>query len=103
MKIVFKNIRNIVGQIPRVLAENSFFVVIVSIILTVALGAVVFYKYDILVKKSELQNPDVPFKFQEKIYEEIIGEWQDREKIFNEAGSKQYMDPFKTSAPADID
>lgn len=61
--------------------------------IVLALGAFVFYQYDILIKNAEPKTEEV-IRFQKEIYQQILKEWQTREARFGSAGSRSYINPF---------
>jgi hypothetical protein len=94
MKIKINKIRKFFRKLPRVLISNSFLTILGVILLSLAIGGAVFYKYDFLAKKKEPEISPTSFKFQEKAYQDMLLKWQEREQIFDEADNKQYADPF---------
>lgn len=54
-----------------------------------------FYKYNILVKKTEPEIEGVALEFKKDFYQNILQEWQEREERFEATESKEYPDPFK--------
>lgn len=103
MKIKFKLsiLQNLVKQvakikkIPWVLAEHVFLTFLIFFFFVLILGGFIFYKYSILMEKEEPEVLGKVFQFEEKVYQEVLKEWQKREKRFNETLEKEYSDPFR--------
>ena len=58
-------------------------------------GVIIYYQYNILAKKEESQALKEPLQFQEETYQNVFRIWQEREKKFREADSKEYPNPFR--------
>jgi predicted neutral ceramidase superfamily lipid hydrolase len=93
-RIQLNKIREFLKKLPRILAEQAFISFLVLLLLALILGGLIFYKYSILVQKEKLEVPEGPIQFKEKTYQEVLKIWQEREKKFEEANSKQYLNPF---------
>jgi hypothetical protein len=76
------------------LAEHAFLVFLVLVLVALILGAAMFYKYNILVKKAEPEIKETPLQFKKNIYQNILEEWEGREERFKEADIKEHLDPF---------
>ena len=94
-KIKIKKIGSFLKKLPRILGERAFLTFWGLVILALIFGAIVFYKYNFLTKKSEPQVPESPLKFKEKIYEDVLKIWQEREERFKKADLKEYPNPFR--------
>jgi len=88
------------GKVILTSVRRPFLYCFLIFLLTLIFGALVFYKYVFLVKKT---NPEVlmpQFSLDEKIHQEILKIWLEQEKRFNEADLKAYKDPFEGQVPA---
>ena len=94
-KINLIKIRNFLKKIPKILGEKAFLTFLGLLIIASLIGEAVFYKYNILIKKTEVSPPDTSLEFQEKNYQDVLKVWQDKEKNFEEADSRQYPNPFQ--------
>lgn len=94
MRIPKIKIKNFLQRLLRTLGERAFLTFLGLLLLALILGGIIFYQYNILVKKTEVQIIEEPLQFQEKTYQEILKIWQEREKKFQEADLKIYPDPF---------
>ena len=94
-KIKIKKIEGFLKKLPRILGERAFLTFFGLVILALIFGAIVFYKYNFLTKKSEPQTTENPLKFKEKTYEDVLKIWQEKEERFEGADLKEYPNPFK--------
>ncbi len=94
-QIKFNKFKNFFNRLPKILAEHSFITILFLFLLSLIVGGFIYYKYVVLVKNKEPQITRKPLQIEEKIYQKILNEWQEREKRFNEADLKEYTDPFK--------
>jgi hypothetical protein len=97
-KIEIKKIKGFIKRLLRTLGEKAFLSFLGLLFLALIFGGIIFYQYNILVKRTEVQIQEIPLKFQEKPYQDILKIWQEREERFSGAETKQYSDPFKVSA-----
>lgn len=77
------------------LGERAFLVFLGLFAVTLIFGAIIYYQYNILAKKKEVQIIKQPLQFQEKIYQNVFRIWQERERSFKEASPKEHVNPFK--------
>jgi len=98
----FKKIKDFLKKLPRNLAEHSFSTILELFFLSLIFGSFVFYNYIFLVKKTEPQIIKKPLQFEEKIYQKVLTEWEERERNFKEADFKEYPDPFKGLPPEEL-
>ena len=95
MKIKIDKIKKFFKKLPWILGKNFFLASICFIILSLILGSFLFYRYNILDKKVELQITEKPLQFDEKTYQDILKIWQEREERLNEADLREYLNPFR--------
>jgi len=94
-------LRSLVKQItkikkfPWILAEHAFLTFLFFLFLVLILSGSIFYKYSILVEKKEPEILEKTFQFEEKTYQGILKEWQEREEKFEKALEKEYLNPFQ--------
>jgi hypothetical protein len=94
-KVQLKKIKSFLKKLPRILGEEVFLTFLGLLIFSLVLGALTFYKYNLLAKKIEPQITERPLKFKEKTYEDVLKIWQEREERFKEADLKEYPNPFR--------
>jgi cbb3-type cytochrome oxidase subunit 3 len=79
-----------------ILADKAFLTFLGLFFVALILGAVIYYQYNILAKREEAQAIKGYLQFKEGTYQNISRIWQEREKNFKGADSKEYLNPFKT-------
>jgi len=94
-KVQLKKIRGLLKKLPKILGERAFLTFLGLMVLSLTLGAFLFYKYNFLTKKIEPQITEKPLKFKEKTYEDVLKIWQEREERFKKAEFKEYPNPFR--------
>lgn len=97
MKIYFKKLKNSAKNFPKALADKSFLSSIILIFLALVVGAILFYKYDVLVEKQEAQSSQTSLRIQQANYSFVMSEWQERQEKFDAADFKNWPDPFSFS------
>ena len=85
--------KNIVN-LPKVLGEKAFLTFFGLLIFSLAIGGVVFFKNDILVKRMKIESVEKPIQFKEESYWSILDILIKREEKLEAVGSKTYSDPF---------
>lgn len=97
MGIKFSKIKGFFKKLPRILAEYSFLTVLSLIFLALILGGIIFYKYNVLIEKTQPEIFEKPLHFDEKTYQAVLRVWQERQKRFEETEIKIYPDLFRSS------
>jgi len=92
-----KNLNKIkfLKKIPGTAARYSFLSCLIFFFFALVLGGILFYKYVILAQKTAVETIQKSSLLQENIYQEILKNWQEQERRFNEADFKEYQNPFK--------
>src|SRR3989344_667230 len=99
-KIKLNKIINFLSQTPLAIVERAFLSFLLLFLISLIAGGIIFYKYNILIKKKEIAQFENPPQFKEKIYENVLKIWQEREVAFEIAGTKKYFDIFKPKPSA---
>jgi predicted DNA-binding transcriptional regulator len=94
-RLKIKEIKQFLKKLPRTLGERSFKTFLGLLLITLIFSGFIFYKYSFLAEKGKLEALEKPLKFNEKIYQEVLKVWQEKEKKFEEANFKEYPDPFR--------
>ena len=95
MKIRFRKIKYSLKSILGKFSRNLWLVMIFLLALDFGLGAFFFWKY--CLKGAETTSLLPPLlKINQGLVEEISEEWSAREKIFEDAANKEYLDVFRT-------
>lgn len=90
-----KNIKYFFQRLPRALAEKAFFTFLCLFLIALIMAGLVFYKYSILAKKTELKASDQQIVFPEETRRSVLKFWEEREEKFDAADSRNYLNPFK--------
>lgn len=94
-KELIQKLGNICSDFLRNLARNPFLAIVFLFLIVLVSGALIFYRYDILVKLSEPKAGSETVQFQKEIYQQILREWKEREERFETADSTKYINPFQ--------
>ena len=86
---------NSLKKLPRNLAEHAFLVILILFLVSLLIGAWIFYRYIFLINKAEIQAREGSFQIKEDVYQRVISKLDERENIFKNANSKEFLDPFK--------
>jgi hypothetical protein len=92
-----KKIRFDFKRIILLLAEKSFLFSIILIIIALLMGSYLFYNYYFLPIMSEPQVTESSLKINEQAYQGVLSEWEGRQKKFESADYKNYVNPFWNS------
>ena len=93
-QIKLNKIKEFFKKLLRILGENPFLASLTFILISLILGSMVFYKYSVLVEEKKLETLIKPPLLEEEILKDVLKIWQDRQKKFDEAGFKEYPNPF---------
>jgi len=75
-------------------AEHAFLVFIILFLISLIVGGIMFYKYGILARSTELEPEAVLVRFSKDSYQKIEKEQQSRRERFEQADFKEHQDPF---------
>lgn len=93
-RLKIKEIRQFLKKLPRTLGEKNFLTFLGLLLIALIFSGFIFYKYSFLAEKEKLEVLEKPLKFNEKVYQEVLKIWQEKEKKFEETNFKEYPDPF---------
>ena len=99
MRRKIKQLKKILTKPPFIISKHAFWTCLVLFILSLAIGANLFYKYNILAQRVEPEGLEQTILFNEKIYQQVLKIWQEREKRFQETDFKEYSNSFLESVP----
>lgn len=99
MKVKINKTRKFLGKLPLIITTHAFWACLILFILSLILGANLFYKYNILAQRAEPESLEQTVLFKEKTYQKVLEIWQEREKRFQQADFKEYPDLFLEVAP----
>lgn len=98
----FIKIKNLLKELPIFLAVHAFLVFLAFFLVALILAGIIFYKYNILIEKENQEISYRQSQFKEELLDNIIGILSEGEKKFNEADSKQYLNPFQVPVPPQV-
>lgn len=94
-KTKFNNIKNFLKKLPWIFGENTLLTFFGFLILSLILGALIFYQYTVLAEKQTAEFIEKTFEFKEDAYQEVLKTWQEKEESFKRADFKDYLNPFR--------
>jgi hypothetical protein len=89
-----KKSKSFLGKIPIVLGENAFLIFLGLLLLSLASGGIVFFRYYTLSEKEIPKITDGQLQFDNKTYQEILEIWGKRDREFEKTTLKEYLSPF---------
>lgn len=94
-KLKIKKLKKRLERLPKILAERAFLTFFGLFLLFLVLGFIVFYKYSFLIQQKVPEITEMaPRGFNEKIYEEVLKAWQEKEERFQRTDHKEYPNLF---------
>ena len=91
-------IKKILKKLILTVAKHIFLDCFFIFLLMLFIGWFSYYKYNIIIKKAEVESFKRPFLLEESDYQKVISFWQKNEKRFQKADSvDNRRDPFKLS------
>lgn len=96
MKKNFLSIREFIRNFPWILAERVFLVILLLILLDLAIGGCLFYKYVTYAQSKNSEFGAAPFKFKYGFYEKVLADWDENKKELEESLQQRSRSPFKT-------
>lgn len=94
-----KKAKKPLSKVPLIITRHAFWACLILFILSLAIGANLFYKYSILAQRAEPESLEQAVLFKGKTYQKVLKIWQEREKRFQEADFKEYPNPFLEAVP----
>jgi len=94
-KIEGKKIGGFLKKLPKVLGEKAFLTYLGLLVLALILGGFIFYQYNILAKKNEVQVTEKLLGFEKEVYDKVLKIWQEKEENFEGADFKEYPNLFR--------
>lgn len=99
MKIYTLNkIKVFLKKLPRTLGERAFLTFFGLLFLSLLFGEFLFYYYDVSIQKQGTEAQFKPERFKEEVFNNVLKEWEEREKRFKGAEAKEYSNPFQKTA-----
>lgn len=85
--------RDLLWKFLANIANRDSLVLLLIILLSFLIGTISFFVFKKEAEKKEIEIKK-ELKFDKKIYQEVVEKWREREKIFKEIDSKNYLFPF---------
>ncbi|GEM_PF-2370217 len=85
---------NKIFSIIKWIVGHAFLVFMFLFFVSLTIGGIMFYRYGIVALQAEPEPEGVSVRFQENVYQEILKEWQIREKRFEVADHKEIPELF---------
>ena len=81
-------------RIVWIIGRDAFLFILIFVLLEVAFGEFLFYKYIFLAEQQEPEDGAIPMEFQKKMYEAVLAELESRERISESLVKEAYEEPF---------
>ena len=96
-KIKANKLKETIKSLPRILTKHLFAFFMFLVFLALVFGGILFYKYSILAERAEARVFVRTIQIKKDILQRILDKWTEREERFNQAGTKEYSNPFEES------
>ena len=94
-RIKLNKIKKFFYKIPTALAEHGFLTFLALFIISLTLGALIFFQCSALVESpAQKTGEEKSFKAEERAYQNIKDEWSRKKESFSQAETKKYSNPF---------
>lgn len=94
-KIKFYKSKNLFKKFLTILAEHSFLTFLVLFIISLGIGASIFFQCNVLINSTASKaGEEKSFKLEIKAYQYIKDEWVRKKEAFSQAEEKKYPNPF---------
>lgn len=94
IKLWFKTALRLTKKFFWFLGKYAFSVTLVIILLELVLGGVLFYQYQLSLKKGESDTSNESFQFKYSVYQNVLTRWELRDQKLQESLQKNYSNPF---------
>ena len=81
--------------LPKKMAEHNFLAFLGLLFISLIIGGIILYKYDITARRKEIKVGAKPLRFQKKKFENVLKIIKEREENFKEADFKKWENPFQ--------
>ncbi len=83
-----------VRKILRAIGLHAFLTILIIVIIEVAAGAFLMYKYVIVALREEPEINNANFQFKDASYNKLLEEWNKKDKALEDFLKKDYTNPF---------
>jgi len=84
-----------VQKLIWVIGNNAFLFIVIFIVVDIIIGEFLFYHYIVSVQSKNVITGESFIHFQSDAYQSVRKDWQNRDILFNKAGTTIYNDPFQ--------
>jgi len=96
MKINQEKIKEFLFKIFWSIARHAFFACLVLFVIALFFGIWLFNKCNIIFQTENFEDIKETFLLKDKIYKDVLDNWQQDEKRYEEADFKEHSNPFLT-------
>jgi len=94
-RIKLGGIKQFFKKLPRALAEKAFLTFLGLLLISAVLSATIFYQYYISIQGTpEITDEEYILKFDDKVYQNILNEWKEKNEKISQLDRKEYLNPF---------
>ena len=94
MEIKKEKIKKVFLKIFGSIAKHAFFASLVLFIIAFFFGVWLFNKCNIITQTEDFENIEGILPLDNKVYERVLGNWQENEERFIKVDFKEYLNPF---------
>lgn len=86
-----------IKKVPVVIVKHAGFVSVLLVLISFFIGSIIFYKYGYIVINKEVEAENEIVSLDEKLYQEVINKWEEKENKREKIKQKTYPNPFTES------
>lgn len=101
-KIEIKKTKKVLNKSFVFVAKHAFPVCLILFLLCLMIGTFLFYKYYILIQKTDLASSSEEGLLNKGAYQDVLGVWLEYEETTEQAGSKEHKNPFLEAVPEEL-
>jgi len=102
-KINISKLKNFLTKLPWIIARHAFFSCLVLFLLAVAFGFLIFYKCQILNNSADFENIEPSYLLDYRAYDSVLEKNKKEKQKFQQADSKEYLNPFIFQTESGVD
>ena len=93
-KIKIKKTEKVFKKVPLFLVKHAFEVALVLFLLALLIGLAVFYRYNFLTKKNEIEISGQVCPLEDIVYTNVLGVWKKHDQMSEQTDTKDYYNMF---------
>jgi len=102
-KIEIEKTKKVLNKFLLFITKYAFSVCLIIFLLCLMIGTLLFYKYYILVQKTEPVLSNEAGLLNEEVYQNVLDVWLEYEETVQQVNFKEYKNPFLKVVPEVID